>query len=85
MFSSCLWKDVRDRRDEDVGAPDAPLDQTSQGLPALQPRPAVYHDHTELPVLLKGLAEDVVDERRAEKETKNVGKVFASSPCRLLT
>lgn len=61
-----LWKDVRDSGDKDVGAADAPLDQAPQGLPALQPRPAVHHDHAELPAFLEGLAQDVVDQRRAE-------------------
>lgn len=62
-----LWKDVGDSRDKDVGAADAFLDEAPQGLPALQSGPAVHHDHTELPVFLKGLAQDVVDQRRAEQ------------------
>lgn len=61
-FCNHLWKDVRDGRDKDVGAADASLDQAPQGLSALQPRPAVHHDHAELPALLKGLAQDVVDQ-----------------------
>lgn len=51
----CLRKDVRDSRDKDIGAADASLDQTSQGLPALQAGSAVHHDDAELPALLKGL------------------------------
>lgn len=70
VFYSCLWKDVGDGRDEDVGAPDALLDQASQGLAALQPRPAVHHNHAELLVLLEGFAQNVVDERRAESGEK---------------
>lgn len=61
-FVIYLWKDIRDSRDENVGAADASLDQAPQGLPALQSRPAVHHDHTKLPALLKGLAQDVVDQ-----------------------
>lgn len=57
-----LWKDVRHGRDKDVGAADASLDQAPQGLPALQSRPAVHNDHTELPALLEGFAQDVVDQ-----------------------
>lgn len=71
-MTSDLWEDVGDGRDEDVGAADASLDQASQGLPALQPGPAVHHDHTELPALLKGLAQDVVDQRRAGNEGRSV-------------
>ncbi len=62
MFCNHLWKDVGDSRDENIGAADASLDQAPQGLPALQSRPAVHHDHTELPALLKGLAQDVVNQ-----------------------
>lgn len=61
-----LWKNVGDSRDKDVGAADAFLDKAPQGLAALQSRPAVHHDHTELPLLLEGLAQDVVDQRRAD-------------------
>lgn len=67
-----LWKNVGDGRDKDVGAADASLDKAPQGLPALQSRPAVHHDHTELYVLLKGLAQDVVDQRRAEQRKTGV-------------
>lgn len=63
-----LWKNVGDGRDEDVGAADASLDEAPQGLPALQSGPAVHHDHAELPFLVKGLAQDVVDQRRAEAD-----------------
>lgn len=63
---SYLWKDVGDCRDEDVGAADASLDQAPQSLPALQPRPAVHDDDAELPSFLKGLKQDVVDQRRAD-------------------
>ena len=62
-----LWKDVRDSRDKDIGAADASLDQTPQGLPALHPRPAIHHDHTELSAFLEGFMQDVVDQRRTEK------------------
>lgn len=74
LFCSCLWKDVRDSRDKDICAADASLDQASQGLPALQSRPAVHHDDTELPALLKGLAQDVVDQRRAGNERRGCKK-----------
>lgn len=60
-FQNDLWKDVGYSGDKDVGAADASLDQAPQGLPALQPRPAVYHDHAELPALFQGLAQDVVN------------------------
>lgn len=63
LFNSCLWKDVGDGRDEDIGAPDALLDQAPQGLSALQPWPAVHNYHAELLVLLEGFTQDVVDER----------------------
>lgn len=79
LFFSCLWKDVGDGRDEDISAPDALLDQASQGLAALQPRPAVHHNHAELLVLLEGFAQDVVDERRAGN-----GKTTFFSPSRCL-
>lgn len=62
MLCYCLWEDVRDRRDKDVGAADASLDQASQGLPALQPRSAVHDDDAELPATLEGLAQNVVDQ-----------------------
>lgn len=57
-----LWKDVGYSRDKDVGAADASLDQAPQGLPALQPRPAVYHDHAELPAFFQCFAQDVVNQ-----------------------
>lgn len=57
-----LRKDVRDSWDQDVGAADASFDQTSQGLPALQAGPAVHHDDAELPAVLKGFVQDVVDQ-----------------------
>lgn len=80
-FFSCLWKDVGDGRDEDIGAPDALLDQASQGLAALQPRPAVHHNHAELLVLLEGFAQDVVDERRAGNGKKTFfSRDAASAP-----
>jgi len=65
-----LRENVGDSGDEDVGAADASLDEAPQSLAALQTRPAVHHDHTELPLLLKGLAQDVVDQRRAERGNK---------------
>lgn len=71
-----LWKDVRDGWDKDVGAADASLDEAPQGLPTLQSRPAVHHDHAELPVFLEGLAQDVVDQRRAEQRKMEVVVMF---------
>ena len=61
-FHHHLWKDVGDGRDKDIGTANAFLDQAPQSLPALQPRPAVHHDHAELPAFLKGLVQDVVDQ-----------------------
>lgn len=68
MLCNYLWKDVGDSWDKDVGAADAFLHQAPQGLPALQTRSAVHHDHTEFPALLKRLTEDVVDQWRAEQK-----------------
>lgn len=66
MFCNYFWKDVGDSWDKDISAADASLDQAPQGLPAFQPRSAVHHDHTELPVLLERLTQNVVDQWWAE-------------------
>lgn len=56
-----LWKDVRNSWDKNIGAADASLNQAPQGLPAFQPRSAIHHYDTKLPVFVKGLTQDVVD------------------------
>ena len=52
-----LWHYVGHRCDLDVGAMDPGVDQLPQHLPALEPGPAVGHNHTETLALALGSEE----------------------------
>lgn len=64
-------QNVGQGRYEHVSTSDAFLHQTPQRLSALQSGPTVHNDDSELPLLFKSLAQNVVDKRRAGKRQES--------------
>jgi len=60
-------QNVGQGRYEHISTSDAFLHQTPQRLSALQPGPAINDNDSELPLLFKSIAQNVIDKRRAGK------------------